>query len=289
LKALPTADTWQPDQAGDGLSMRRYHILPNEHGAWIWWIGPLLIGVAAAGQTPSTVILLAATALSAFLLRQPATIVVKVLSGRRSRDDLRPAATALMIDGLFLVALTAGLIARGHAQVLVLALPGAAVFAWHLLLISRREERGQMGIEVVGAGTRALAAPGAYWVAGGGDPLLPWLLWGLCWLQSAASIVLVYFRLGFRKLDEAPPPARRVALARRSLAYHAFNLLVSAALAAVGQIPSAMTLAFGLMLADAVESIVRPPVGLPPARIGIRQLASSTVFVALTIVGFVLT
>lgn len=268
--------------------MRRHHILPSEHGAWIWWIGPLLIGIAAAGQSPPDVLLLAAAALGAFLLRQPTTILIKVLSGRRSRDELRPAATALLLDLAILLVLTLGLVVRGHAQVLVLAVPGAAVFAWHLLLTKRREERGQMGIEVVGAGTLALAAPGAYWVAGGGDPLLPWLLWFFCWLQSAASIVLVYYRLGFRKLDVVAPLSERLRSGSRSLAYHIFNLLVSAAFVGSGRIPLAMAIAFGLMLVDAVDSIRRPPVGVPPTRIGIRQLASSSLFVSLTAVGFVL-
>lgn len=267
--------------------MRKHHILPSEHGAWIWWIGPLLIGIAAAGQRPPDVLLLAAAALCAFLLRQPATIVVKAFSGRRSRDELRPAATALFLVAAILLVLTLGLVARGHAQILVLAIPGAAVFAWHLLLISRREERGQLGIEVVGAGTLALAAPGAYWVAGGGDSLLPWLLWFLCWLQSAASIVLVYYRLGFRKLEGATPLPQRLRSARRSLAYHTFNLLLSVTFAASGRIPLAMAIAFGLMLVDAMDSIFRPPVGAPPTRIGIRQLAASSLFVALSVVGFV--
>lgn len=267
--------------------MRKHYILPPEHGAWIWWIGPLLIGLAAAGGVPPDSLLLAATALAAFLLRQPATILVKAISGRRPKHDLRPAAAWLLLVSAFLGALTLALIGRGHAQILVLAVPGALVFAWHLFLVSRRAERGQMGVEVVGAGTLALAAPAAYWVAGGADDALPWILWLLCWLQSAASIVLVFFRLGVRKASDAPPSREGLRLGARSLLYHGFNLAVATGLAVAGWIPASMALGFGLMLVDAVESALHPPVGLAPTRIGIRQLAASSLFVFLSIVGFV--
>lgn len=268
--------------------LRRHYILPTEHGAWIWWIGPLLIGLAAAGQSPSDALLLFLAALCAFLLRQPATIVVKALTGRRSRTDLTPAASWLLLDSVLLASLTGVLVARGHGRILLLAVPGAAVFAWHLFLISRREERGQIGIEVVGSGTLALAAPAAYWVAGGTDSLLPWLLWFLCWLQSSASIVLVYFRLGMRKLDTAPPAEARARAASRSLAYHGFNLALGLGLAAIGTIPGLMALAYGVMLLDAVDGLLRPPVGAAPTRIGLRQLLASSSFVLLSALGFLL-
>lgn len=266
--------------------MRKHYILPAEHGAWIWWIGPLLIGLSAAGGISPDAVLLAAAALSAFLLRQPATILVKALSGRRPRGDVRPAAAWLVADGIVLAVLTWALVARGHGRILILAIPGAAVFAWHLFLVSRREERGQMGVEVVGAGTLALAAPGAYWVAGGVAGALPWILWLLCWLQSAASIVLVYFRLGTRKLPEAPPLREGLRLAARALLYHGFNLAVACGLAVTGLVPWAMAVAFALMLADSVESVLRPPVGVAPTRIGLRQLGASSLFVALSVSGF---
>lgn len=267
---------------------RKHYALPAEHGAWIWWIGPLLIGAAAARAfTPDTLIL-ALAALAAFLLRQPASIAVKALSGRRARGDLAPAAVWAALYGGAALAGGAALVLREHTQILWLAAPGLAVFAWHLMLIGRREERGQMGIELVGAGVLALAAPAAYWVSGGPAPAVGWTLWAITWLQSAASIVTVYARLAARRLEATPPPAERWRMSARGLGYNSFNLAFGLALAALGRVPWAVPAAFALMLAEAIEGAVRPPVGARPAKIGFRQLGTSIAFVILVAAAYLL-
>ena len=266
---------------------RKHVLLPAEHGAWIWWIGPLLIGLAAAGSWSPDILVLAAAALAGFLLRQPATILVKVRSGRRPARELRPALAWAIVVAVLLGLITAVLVARGHARILILAVPGVLVFGWNLWLVGRRMERGQMGIEVVGAGVLALAAPAAYWVCAGSSSSLPWILWLLCWLQSAASIVLVYFRLGYRKLPATPPMRQRIRDGRRSLLYHGFNAVLASLLALLGAIPELMASAFLLMLLDGLAALARPPLGQPPTKIGVRQLLASSVFVALSVIGFI--
>lgn len=266
--------------------IRRHLILPQEHGAWVWWIGPLLIGWAAAGSMTADVLLLAAAALAGFLLRQPATILVKVWSGRRGAHELRPALAWALLDILLLSLTTASLVWRGHGSILVLAIPGVAVFVWHLWLIGRREERGQMGIEIVGAGVLALTAPAAYWVCGGTGSSLPWILWLLCWLQSAASIVLVYFRLAYRRLTSMPTIEVRLREGRRALIYNGFNAILASGLALAGAVPYLVASAFLLMLLDAIGAVARPPLGDPPTRIGLRQLLASSLFVVLCVLGF---
>jgi hypothetical protein len=143
-----------------------------------------------------------------------------------------------------------------------------------------------MGVEVVGAGVLALTAPGAYWVCGGASAGLPWLLWLLCWLQAAASIVLVYFRLGTRKLEAIPLLRDRLEDGRRALAYNGFNAVLAAVLALATAIPELMASAFLLMLLDAIAAVARPPIGQPPTRIGVRQLLASSLFVVLCMIGF---
>ena len=230
--------------------------------------------------------MLAIAALAGFLVRQPATILIKVRAGRRPSHDVRPSLAWAAVDLILLGSATAGLVAGGHSRILILAAPGLLVFAWHLWLVHRREDRGQMGIEIVGAGVLALAAPAAYWVCGGSSAGLPWLLWLLCWLQSAASIVLVTLRLGYRKRETAPPFRARAREGWRSLLYHGFNGVLAAALALAGWIPVPMAGGFLLMMLDAVDAIARPPIGVPPTRIGLRQLLASGLFVSLSFVGF---
>jgi hypothetical protein len=58
-------------------------------------------------------------------------------------------------------------------------------------------------------------------------------------------------------------------------------MLAATLLAAWRVVPGLVPVAFGLMLADAVDGIFRPSVGARPAAIGVRQLAASLLFVVL--------
>lgn len=267
---------------------RKHYALPSEHGAWIWWIGPLLIGTAAGGEVGSQFVVLALTALVAFLFRQPATIAVKALSGRRDRDELRPALIwSAIYAGMTLVG-AALLIGAGQTRIVLLAIPGVLIFSWHLWLVSRRQERQRPGVEVVAAGALALTAPAAYWVSGGTSSAEPWLLWGLTWLQSAASIVHVHIRLEQRRLDEMPEMNARVRLGRRSLLYNSFNQLTSLVLALVGWVPPLVPAAFAVTFFDSLDGVLRPAVAAPPRSIGIRQLVVSSGFVVVMVLAYLL-
>ena len=70
---------------------RKRYLLPSEHGAWTWWSGPLLIGLAAARCPGWDSVILTVAACASFLLHQPASVAVKALAGRRPRSDLSPA------------------------------------------------------------------------------------------------------------------------------------------------------------------------------------------------------
>ena len=267
---------------------RKHYAIPSEHGIWIWWLGPLIIGTSAAGGPSSAFLTLFLAALFAFLIRQPVSIIVKALSGRRNKDDIRPATFWVIVYGFGLLLFVTILVAQGYRQILLLAIPGIPVFIWNIRLISKRSERGQRGIELVGSGVLALAAPAAYWVSGGTNVFLPWILWLLTWLQSAASIVNVYDRLKSRELDQIPSLELRLRNGRRSLAYHIFNVILSAILAVGGWIPWLSVIAFGLMLVDSAESVIHPPIGAKARAIGFRQLGASILFVMLMSMGFLL-
>ncbi len=265
---------------------RKHYALPAEHGAWIWWIGPLLIGAAAGGEPSPLLGLLSLTALFAFLLRQPATIAVKTVSGRRTQDDLRPALVWSTIYAGLTAAGVALLVSAGQGRLLLLAIPGVLIFSWYLWLVSRRQERQRPGMEIFGAGALALTAPAAYWVSGGGADGQAWLLWGLTWLQSAASIVHVHTRLDQRHLEHLPDLAERLRMGQRSLLYNGFNLLMSLILAFAGWVPPLVSVAFGITFLDALEGILRPAVGTRPRRIGVRQLLISSAFVGVMVLAY---
>jgi hypothetical protein len=262
----------------------RHLALPQDHGSWVFLFSPLLIGLFAAGNFTFASLILVAAALAAFLARQPASILVKTYSGRRSTRD-RPAARFwLGVYGLVGLIALAALVYLGFGYLLYLAIPGLIVFAWHLYLISRRAERRQMGIEIVASGVLALAAPAALWVGQGYPDPQGWVLFGLVWLQSAASIVYAYLRLDQRSLPEIPDRSTAMRMGWRALLYTSFNLLLVTGLALAGFLPQLLPLAYALQTAETIwGALFRPAVGYKPTTIGLRQLAVSSLFTLLFI------
>ncbi len=262
---------------------RRHIALPTDHGSWVFLLNPLLIGLFAGGRWTPAIAPLVVAALAAFLLRQPVTIAVKAYSGRRSRRDLPAAVFWILIYGLIGLLAVEALVRSGFDYLLLLALPALPVFIWHLVLVSRREERRQIGVEIVGSGVLALAAPAALWVAHGYADPRGWWLWALTWFQSAASIVYAYLRLEQRELIIAPDLRGRLKMARRALLYTTFNLLMALALSLTGRLPMWLPLSFAAQWIETVWGTLRPAIGVRPALIGIRQLVVSTIFTLLFI------
>ena len=265
---------------------QRHIALPTDHGSWVFLISPLLIGLfAAPGWSLATVFLIVA-AFAFFLIRQPMTIAVKVYSKRRARRDLAPASFWVLVYGLVGLLALVGLILQGFGYLLILALPGVPVFAWHLYLVSRRSERRQLGVEIVATGILALAAPAAYWVAVGAPSLVGWWLLLLCWFQSAASIVYAYLRLEQRALTALPDMATRIRMGSRALAYTSFNLLAVAGLGFAGILPPLLFVPYAVQWAESTRGVLRPAIGLRPTSIGVRQLIVSTLFTILFILAW---
>ncbi|MEZ0395914.1 MAG: YwiC-like family protein [Anaerolineales bacterium] len=257
--------------------------IPQDHGSWVFLLSPLLIGLFA-GRTfgwPSALTTLAA--LLAFLLRQPVTVAVKALSGRRPPSDLPAAWFWIAVYGSGLAALVTALSLAGGWYLLLLAVPAVPVFAWHLLLVSRRKERKQAGVEILATGVLALAAPAALWAGRGDYDPLGWTLWLLTWLQSAASIVHAYLRLEQRSLAAIAPRAERWKMGRRALLYTSFNLGAALLAACRGWLPPLIFLPYLLQWLETLWGIEHPALGWKPTRIGLRQLLVSTAFTLLFI------
>ena len=263
--------------------LRRNIALPGEHGAWVFLLSPLLIGLAAGGKLTIASLYLVIALLAAFFLRQPVTIAVKAYSGRRSRRDLPAARFWMLVYGTIALLAVISLVAEGYGYVLILAVPGIPVFIWHMYLVSKRAERRQIGVEVVGSGVLALAAPAAYWIAIGSTDPIGWWLFILTWLQSAASIVYAYLRLEQRELSEIPSTAIRLRMGRRALMYTSFNLLAVSIFSLGGSLPSLLPVPYALQWAESIWGIMKPAVGVKPTKIGLRQLAVSTLFTILFI------
>ena len=257
--------------------------IPQDHGSWVFILSPLLIGIFAGGRFNYATISLIIGAMSAFMIRQPLTVYVKAISGRRPKTDLAPARFWLLIYGIISALALTVLILNGFGYVLYLAIPAAPVFAWHLWLVSRRTERKQAGIEVIATGVLSLAAPAAYWVALGGYNPLGWWLWAWTWLQSAASIVYAYLRLEQRELKTRPESRELWKMGKRALIYTSFNLFASLMLGWANIIPQLIFVHFLLQWLETLWGITHPAIGWKPTRIGVRQLIVSTLWTILFI------
>lgn len=261
--------------------------LPQDHGAWVFILSPLLVGVFAGGNFNYASLNLIIAAMSAFLIRQPMTVAVKAYSGRRPKTELPAAWFWLLVYGGIAALALLGLILEGFGYILYLAVPGAPVFAWHLWLVSRRAERRQAGVEVIATGVLSLAAPAVYWVGIREYDPFGWWLWALTWLQSAASIVYAYLRLGQRELEQHQASAKSRGdwwrMGSRAFVYTSFNLALSALLGLFNLIPRFIFIPFLLQWLETVWGISNPAVGWKPTRIGIRQLIVSTMWTILFI------
>lgn len=168
----------------------------------------------------------------------------------------------------------------------MLALPGIPVFIWHLYLVSRRAERRQAGVEIVGSGVLALSAPAAYWVGTGSPNLIGWWLFILTWLQSAASIVYAYLRLQQRELFTKPDLETRLRMGVRALLYTTFNFLVVILFSALGSLPVFLPVPYFIQWLESIWGTLNPAVKEKPTRIGIRQLIVSIIFTVIFIIAW---
>lgn len=261
-------------------ALRWKHVaLPAEHGAWVFLLSPLAIGLALGGVTPASLLLVTA-ALAAFLIRQPVTIAVKAYSGRRPKSELSPAAAWLAGYGLVGAAALAGLLALGYGRLLWLAVPALPILGWHLYLVSRRAERRQALMEIAASGVLALGAPAAYWVGLGAYAPVGWGLWALAWLQVAGTILHAYLRLEQRQWKAAPSLNEGFRHARAALLFNLAVFVLVLGLSLADLLPRWLPLAFLIQPLETLWGVLHPAVRVKPKEIGIRQLIVSVLFTA---------
>jgi hypothetical protein len=261
--------------------MRKQIFLPQDHGSWVFIFSPLLIGLFAGGDFTLGSLSLIVAALAAFLLRQPLTMAVKAYSGRRPKSDLPAAWFWIAAYGVVALAALFALIRAGFGYLVYLAIPGLPVFVWHLWLVSRREERRQVNVEIIATGVLSLAAPAAYWVGIGRYDPAGWWLWILVWLQTAASIVYAYLRLEQREGAAGLEKSELWKRGRRAFAYTTFNLVIVLVLGFLAILPRFLFLPYLVQWSETLWGILHPAVRWKPTRIGIRQLIVSTLWTIL--------
>jgi hypothetical protein len=174
---------------------RKQLILPAEHGSWAWLLVPFLVGTAVAELYTLPVWLVLLGGLAAFLLRQPATVWLRVRQGRGRRSD-EPIILRLMLLLSGIVLLCAiGLLLLGRYALLWLVLPFGLLLAAYLQAARSRQSTRTLQMELVGAAGLALMAPAAMLAAIGTSYPTVWLVWGLMAAQNVLGVFYVRQRI----------------------------------------------------------------------------------------------
>ena len=262
---------------------RKHVAIPQDHGSWVFILSPLLIGIFAGNTFNYATFNLIVAAMAAFMLRQPVTVLIKILTGRRATEDLSAARFWISTYSSISLLSTTALVLEGFGFILYLAIPGLLIFGWHLWLVSRREERKQAGLEIIATGVLSLAAPAAYWIGIGQYDPTGWWLWIVVWMQTAASIVYAYLRLEQRSWKSIPTRGNLWRLGFRAAAYASFNLVSSLTLGFISVLPALIFIPYLLQWMETTWGIIHPALGWKPTRIGIRQLIVSAMWTVLFI------
>jgi hypothetical protein len=95
--------------------------------------------------------------------------------------------------------------------------------------------------------------------------------------------VYAYLRLAQRELKTMPDKTTQVRMARRALLYTSFNLAGVVILSFLAILPTFLFVPYLVQWLETIWGTLNPAVGAKPTRIGIRQLAVSSLFTVLFI------
>jgi hypothetical protein len=267
---------------------QRQIALPSEHGSWVFVLSPLLTGLLVGRSLGAQSWLVILTVMAGFLMRQPVTVLVKVLSGRRPDKEWTPALFWSMVYALLAALGLGALLWQGNSYILWFILPALPVVAWQMWLVRRRAERRQLALEVAGSGVLAMAAPVAYWTAVGHYAAVGWLLWACLWLQTSGAIVYTYLLLDQRRLKQAPAAPQRLRMAAPALTVNFILLLAALLAAAAGWIPPWSPAAYALQGVEVLRGAARPKPQARPNAIGLRMLILTCLVTGILIYAFLI-
>ncbi|MCP4421707.1 MAG: YwiC-like family protein [Chloroflexi bacterium] len=229
---------------------RKQLILPTEHGSWSWLLVPFFVGTAVVQSFSLPVWLVLIGGLAFFLLRQPATVWLRVRHGRGRQSDGPLALRVLLSLAVVMLLCGAGLLLLNRQVMLWLLLPFAALMVSYLLAARSKQTTRNLKMELVGAAGLALMAPAAMLAAMGQIDLTIWLLWGLL----AAQNVLGVFYVRQRIADTHKRPFNK----RPLLWSHIVGAIAMGGTAVAGLIPWLAVVPFVGFLLRAIWTIQQP-------------------------------
>ncbi len=224
---------------------RKTLIMPAEHGSWAWLLVPFAVGTAVSQSFNWPAMLALGAALATFLMRQPATVWLRVRRGKARRTDGPLALTWMLLLGGTAVLCGLILLLMGRYALLWLSVPLAVIFV--LYLVAARYGRSSvrsLGMEVSGAAALAMSAPAAYIAATGQLNQTAAALWLLMAAQNVLGALYVRVRIA---------DTHRRATHRSGLVLaHLFGFLLIGGLGLVAWLPLLTAVPFALILLRAL-------------------------------------
>jgi hypothetical protein len=253
---------------------------PAEHGAWGILLVAFVCSAAAAGVWNAPLALTGLCALALFLLRGS----VEAQGGWPALLD--PAHLALAL----LAALAGGITVFGYAryQLLLLAVPGAALYLLQQWIVRRhnekRTEKRSLAAELVGVALLTLAAPAAWVGAHGVLEATGARVWLLNLLFFLGGVLYVKYRVRGLLVHRAFAGAReRLRFAWPVFAYHVLLVVFLASLVLLDSLSAAALLAFAPAVLRAGRLAFELGQRFPIKRLGWSEVAHSVVFAMLLI------
>lgn len=255
---------------------------PKEHGAWGMLYVPLVIAVGSSGTWSIRVLWVALAATLIFLSQRPYS---QLLTNRRVRQDVRARRSHLAWLAFYWTASAASIIllwVHYRLEALLyfawLGIPIAAAFTWFLKTNRTRTVAG----ELVGICGLTLTAPLAHYASLGHVRPAGFWIWALCVLYFAGSIFYVKARVA-SSLRARSLPLTRPDYSAFCISYHLGLLGLLAGLAALGQMPVILPVAFLPVVLRGVLSFQKRDAKLNIARIGWTEVAYSLFFALVTV------
>ncbi len=255
-------------------------LLPREHGTWAMLLVPWAVGWGVAGAASLGPLLLLVAAVALFLAHGQLLTWYRLRQGRRCdpREVGRARRLTVLLAAAGIAAAIPVLLAGPLARLLGIGALAAAATAGSLLLVPRRLDHALPG-QLLAAVALSLAAPTAYYVAGGRRDGMATALY----LLDAAFFLwaVFYVRLKIDARARRVPRASlgaRLAFAGGTLLTDGLLVLVVLAALRVGSLSPLTLLTFGAAVLQTAAGIMTLDRPVPLKRVGILLTAHSILF-----------
>ena len=178
---------WDTDRRGLA------ELWPREHGAWSLLLTPLSAALIVAGRVNLLTGAVLGAALALFLLREPLLVLARQRwVWREEKPESALARRWVAALGLVLAGFGVALARAWGLPLVAVMAAGAAALTMAAVWMALRNRQRSVWFQTMSCGGLAFTAVAAARSVNEGFPAWSWILWGLCWLQGVAGILVVH-------------------------------------------------------------------------------------------------